>query len=262
MSSESYSQSLRLTVCLSLILACGGFIHGSQMSKVKIQLTDTLPSSLIRRNILHSETISNRISSSLLAKQPAEPAFQEAINEEDSPKNRVKSQNVIQKGSPRTKTVERDLKNSSEKNDDKVKRDLEILQQKDQVAKQANQRSGSSSLPDDINNFLARLEAALDDGRLRVFVKILKSLAMESSNNDCLSQLIPLLEKIHVADLDSSMTADLIWSLGKLNLIVQNKEHKNVLSTLMNRFCEHEELSPREVTTSLVRPYRYEIIAL
>ena len=255
MSSESHSLSLRLTVCLTVLLVCDSFIHGSQISKIRTQLTDAVPSNLLRRNILHSETISNRPSSSLLAKQPAEPAFQEITDEEDSQKNRIKSQNVIQKGLSRTKTVERDVKNSTEKNDDKVKRDLEILQQKDQVAKQANQRSESSSLPDDINKFLARLQSALDDGKLRVFVKILKSLAMESSNNDCLSQLVPLLEKIHVADLDSSMTADLIWSLGKLNLIVQNKEHKNVLSTLMNRFCEHEELSPREVTTSLVSPF-------
>ena len=247
---------VRLTVCLGLLLLCDGFIHCSQMCKVRVQLTD-LPSSHIRRNTLHSETISNRPSSSLLAKQPAEPAFQEQ-KYDDVPKkeNRVKSQNIIQKGVPRGKAIERNVNsNSVEANDDKVKRDLENLQIQDQM-KQNSMKNVRSDLPDDINNFLSRLQQALNDGKLKMFVKILKSLAMEGGNNvnnDCLPQLLPLLEKVVVKDLDSSMTADLIWSLGKLNLIVQNYDHKNILMTLMNRFCEHEELSPREVTTSLVR---------
>jgi hypothetical protein len=255
MSTDSRSQGLRLTICLGLFLFCDGFIHGSQMCKVKVQLTDTLPSSLIRRNTLHSETISNRPSSSLLAKQPAEPAFQEQKDDESFvQKNRVKSQNVIHKGTPR-KAIERNVKSNSisDGNDDKVKRDLENLQHQDQLARQNNMSNERTDLSDEIGTFLVRLQQSLSDGKLKSFVKILKSLAMEGGNNDCLPQLVPLLEKIVVADLDSSMTADLIWSLGKLNMIVQNYEHKNVLMTLMNRFCEHEELSPREVTTSLVR---------
>ena len=256
MSRDTRSRSLQLTLCLGLFLLCDGFIHGSQMSKVKVQLTDTISSSLIRRNILHSETISNRPSSSLQAKQPLEPASQEQSNEEEVPvvKQRVKNQNVIQKGAPR-KAFERNVKNvfKTEANDERDQLDPETALHGDQFTKPSNTHSIRSELPQDINNFLDRLQQALDDGKLKFFVKILKSLAMEGGNNDCLAQLVPLVEKLPLAELDSAMTADLIWSLGKLNLVVQNSDHKNLLMSLLNRFCEHEEMTPREVTTSLVR---------
>jgi hypothetical protein len=65
---------MRLTLCLAFFLSCDGF-YGSQMSKVSIQNDN--PSRFIRGNILHSETISNRPSSSLQAKLPEVPSFQE-----------------------------------------------------------------------------------------------------------------------------------------------------------------------------------------
>ena len=244
---------LQLTLYLVLSIVNDGFIQGFQLNKVKIQLTDTISSSLIRRNILHSETISNRPSSSLLAKQPAEPAFQEQESEVEKQlqKSRVKSQNVAQKGTPR-KPSDKDARNSVTVNndDEKVK---DNAHQQDQSARQFSSHSSNRQPSGDFEKFLIKLQIALDEGKLRAFVKILKSLAMEGLANMNLSELIPVLEGINVTELDSSMTSDIIWSLGKLNFVVQNLEHKNLLYALMNRFCEHEEMSPREVTTSLVR---------
>jgi hypothetical protein len=34
--------------------------------------------------------------------------------------------------------------------------------------------------------------------------------------------------------------------------MVVNSEHKTILTSLMNRFCEQSVMTPREVTTSLV----------
>ena len=253
MSRDYGALGLQLTLCLVLSIVSDGFIQGFQLNKVKIQLTDTISSSLIRRNILHSETISNRPSSSLLAKQPAEPAFQEQEGEVEKPlqKSRAKYQTAVQKGSQR-KPSEKDVRTSVTVNndDEKVK---DNVHQQDQNARQPSSHSSSQQPSGDFSKFLHKLQIALDEGKLRVFVKILKSLAMEGLANMNLGELILVLEGINVSELDSSMTSDIIWSLGKLNFVVQNVEHKNLLYALMNRFCEHEEMSPREVTTSLVR---------
>lgn len=255
MSRDYRALGLQLTLYLVLSIVNDGFIQGFQLNKVKIQLTDTISSSSIRRNILHSETISNRPSSSLLAKQPAEPAFQEQESEVEKQlqKSRVKSQNVAQRGTPR-KPSDKDARNSVTVNNDDEKVKDNVYQQ-DQSASQFSSHSSNRQPSGDFEKFLIKLQIALDEGKLRAFVKILKSLAMEGLANMNLSELIPVLEGINVTELDSSMTSDIIWSLGKLNFVVQNLEHKNLLHALMNRFCEHEEMSPREVTTSLVRSF-------
>ena len=252
MSRDHRALGLQLTLYLVLSIVSDGFIQGFQLNKVKIQLTDTISSSLIRRNILHSETISNRPSSSLLAKQPAEPAFQEQEGEVEKPlqKGRVKYQSAAQKGTQR-KSSEKDARSSIAPNNDDEK-EKDNVQQQDQNTRQLNSHSSNRQPPGDFEKFLYKLQTALTEGKLRVFVKILKSLAMEGLATMNLNELIPVLEGINVSELDSSMTSDIIWSLGKLNFVVQNLEHKNLLYALMNRFCEHEEMTPREVTTSLV----------
>ena len=103
-----------------------------------------------------------------------------------------------------------------------------------------------------INYYMEKLVSAAEEGDWWKFVKSLKSLAMEPNNAQCLPQLTPLLDRIEVKKLDGSLTADLVWSLGRLNFAVTHSEQKPLLMSLMYRFCELEEMSSREVTTSLV----------
>jgi hypothetical protein len=173
--------------------------------------------------------------------------------EDDIQKNRTKNQNVLpnRQISPRNPRISAEANAINGGNEEKVRRDLESLKQRDEA--QANRSVRSKQLPDYLTEYIVKLEEALRTEGLKSFVKTLKSLAMlTNNNNDCIPPLLPLLMKIEVKELDSSMTADLIWSLGKLNLIVQNYDHKAILTSLMNRFGEHESLTPREVTTSLV----------
>jgi hypothetical protein len=212
---------MRFILCFVFLIYCDGLIRSSQMSKTSVQIIEI---SFIRKNPLHSETISNRPSSSLPASN---------------------------QNGERNSVLRNDDHSVSEGNNVKVRRDLETLQQQDQN-KQHKSRNVRHESPTDKNMFIDRLQQALDENKLRSFAKILKSLAMEGGNSDCLSQLVPLLEKVIIKDLDSTETSDFIWALGKLNLVVQNSVHKPILTNLMNRFCEHEEMSSREVTTSLV----------
>lgn len=236
-------------LCLAFCLFSDGFIHGFQMNKVKIQLTDTTPSSLIRRNILHSETTSNRQSSSLLAKLPTEPAFQELNSADDSTsqKNKVKSRKRSENGGAKS--------NAAEGVEDKAKLSNTNSPGNSRGGNSRNEQHRRQS--NDLQTFLMKLEQAVDSDKLRMFVKVLKSLAMENlyNINIGMPELIALLEEVKVSNLDSSMTSDMIWSLGKLNFVVVNSEHKPILMKLMNRFCEHSFMSPREVTTSLVSPF-------
>ena len=103
-----------------------------------------------------------------------------------------------------------------------------------------------------INYYMDKLISASDERDWWKFVKSLKSLAMEPNNAQCIPQLIPLLDRVEVKKLDGSLTADLVWSLGRLNFAVTHSEQKPLLMSLMYRFCELEEMSSREVTTSLV----------
>jgi hypothetical protein len=100
--------------------------------------------------------------------------------------------------------------------------------------------------------YMDRLVAAMEQKDSRTFVKSLKSLAMEPNNAHCVPILVPMLDSIVIKDLDGSLTADLIWSLGRLNFAVSHSDQKPLLMSLMGRFCELEDLSSREVTTSLV----------
>lgn len=224
---------LQLTLCLAFCLFSDGFIHGFQMNRVKIQLTDTIPSSLVRRNILHSETTSNRQSSSLLAKLPAEPAFQELNNADKFKSPQRKKGETGKLAGSVAEGVEEKFKNSNTerafKNGDNMRKSI-----------------------GDPQTYMIKLRQALESNKLRTFVKVLKSLAMENFGVFSLTELTDMFELVKLSELDSSMTADVIWSLGKLNFMVTNSEHKTILMSLMNRFCEQSVMTPREVTTSLV----------
>lgn len=100
--------------------------------------------------------------------------------------------------------------------------------------------------------YMEKLVSATDEKDARKFVKSLKSLAMEQNNAHCVPKLVPMLDAIVIKDLDGSLTADLIWSLGRLNFAVTQSEQKPLLMNLMGRFCELDDLTSREVTTSLV----------
>lgn len=263
MSVDNRALGLQVILCLVLIFFSDGFIKGYQLSKVKVQSTDNQPSSVIRRNILHSEAISNRPSSSLLAKQPAEPAFQEQQNNIDAAaqKNRDRNQNINRPVAPK-KLGSRSEKSNFVVNGDetKVRRDLEILQLRDQVERDATGNTVLRWGDSDQGSFISKLNHMLSENKLRNFVASLKSLAMgEGGLNFNLVELIKVLNKVVISDLDSSMTSDMVWSLGKLNFVVQNYDHKSVLVALMDRFCEHEEMTPREVTTSLVSTVTKEV---
>ena len=203
------------------------------MNRVKIQLTDTIPSSLVRRNILHSETTSNRQSSSLLAKLPAEPAFQELNNADKFKSPQRKKGETGKLAGSVAEGVEEKFKNSNTerafKNGDNMRKSI-----------------------GDPQTYMIKLRQALESNKLRTFVKVLKSLAMENFGVFSLTELTDMFELVKLSELDSSMTADVIWSLGKLNFMVTNSEHKTILMSLMNRFCEQSVMTPREVTTSLV----------
>lgn len=229
---------LQVTLCLAFCLLSDGFIHGFQMNRVKIQLTDTIPSSLVRRNILHSETTSNRQSSSLLAKLPAEPAFQELNNADKFKSPQRKKVETGKLTGSVAEGVEEKAKNSNSLSPGNVK----INKNNDHMRKSIG----------DPQTYMIKLRQALESGKLRTFVKVLKSLAMENFGIISLTELTDMFDLVKVSELDSSMTADVIWSLGKLNFMVVNSEHKSILTSLLNRFCEQSVMTPREVTTSLV----------
>ena len=120
---------------------------------------------------------------------------------------------------------------------------------------QANHKPGNDDkefIRPGISYYMEKLVSAAGEGDWWKFVKSLKSLAMEPNNAQCIPQLVPLLDRIDVKKLDGSLTADLVWSLGRLNFAVTHSEQKPLLMSLMYRFCELEEMSSREVTTSLV----------
>jgi hypothetical protein len=238
MGPDNRQVGLQLTLCLAFCLFSDGFIHGFQMSRVKIQLTDTIPSSLVRRNILHSETTSSRQSSSLLAKLPAEPAFQELNNADKFKSPQRKKVETGKLTGSVAEGVEEKAKSSNSFSPGNVK----VNKNNDHMRKSIG----------DPQTYMIKLRQALESNKLRTFVKVLKSLAMENFGVISLTELTDMFELVKVSELDSSMTADVIWSLGKLNFMVVNSEHKTILTSLMNRFCEQSVMTPREVTTSLV----------
>ena len=253
MTVDNRTPGLQVVLGLALIFFADGYIKGFQLNKVKVQLTDTQPSSVIRRNILHSEAISNRPSITLLAKLPTQPASQEQQNNVDAVRRDKKEFN--DRPLPPKKLGSRSEKSNFVVNGDetKVRRDLEILQMQDQVIRQSSDAlviKGASYEP---GTYLSKLSQQLAEKKMRHFSVSLKSLAMgEGSAKIDLIELTKVLDTIVMKDLDSSMTSDIVWSLGKLNFVVQNYDHKNILIALMNRFCQFKHMSPREVTTSLV----------
>lgn len=252
MTVDNRTPRLQVILYLASIFFADGYIKGFQLNKVKVQLTDTQPSSVIRRNILHSEAISNRPSSTLLAKLPAVPASQEQQHSFDA----EEKLNNANRPLPPKKLGSRSEKSNFVVNGDetKVRRDLEILQMQDQVPRQS--QGGTLVIKGaayDQSTYLSILSQLLAEKKIRNFAAALKSLAMgEGSVNINLIELAKVLDNIVMKDLDASATSDIVWSLGKMNFVVQNYDHKNVLVALMNRFCQLKHLSPREVTTSLV----------
>lgn len=106
-----------LFYCVSLLLCvcyCHGFIKSIQINKLSVQFTDA-PSSFIRRNILHSEIISNRPLISLRAKQPAVTANNANTNQEEKKED---SSTIPKTKKVRKNPVKKDTSNDGSRRND------------------------------------------------------------------------------------------------------------------------------------------------
>ena len=122
--------------------------------------------------------------------------------------------------------------------------------------KRGNNGNYPNKGPENKQVWLTKVQQLLSVHNYEIFVKTVKTLAYSSgglepssggkSAMDVSNELLPMINSA-LPKLDAAMISDLLWSLGRLGFRLAKVEHRSTTMRLLQRLCESENPSPRQV---------------